>query len=104
VHDSNSDDIVSHPNGKAHLPWRQESRKLRRDRMPPGSGAATGSAMVNRRTAPSGVDDNLTGRSAEQCLQTIQDVAAEDAFVTREVRVEPTGVLLSVKKHPDEEQ
>ena len=39
------------------------------------------SALINRRASPSGVDDNLTDRSTEQRLQTVQDVTAEDAFL-----------------------
>src|SRR5262249_11990627 len=60
---------------------------------------------TDRRIAPpSGVDHDLTSRATEQSLHPVEDVAAQDAFVTDEVGVQATGVFLDVEKYPYEKQ
>jgi hypothetical protein len=47
------------------------------------------------------VDDDLSGGTTEQRLQTVQDITANNPLVTDKIGMQAAGVLLSVDKHPD---
>ena len=49
----------------------------------------------------SGIDDNFSGGTAERYLQTIQNIAAQDAFTADKVRLQSAGRLLPVQQCPD---
>lgn len=50
---------------------------------------------------PSRIDDYFTDRPAEQDLQTIENVASQDAFAADKVRLQPARIILPVKLDPD---
>src|SRR5438132_12324919 len=50
---------------------------------------------------PSGINDHFSGRASECGLQTVQHVAAEDAFVTQEVRLQSARIFLAIEVDPD---
>ena len=57
--------------------------------------------LVRRRIpSPSGIDDDFTGRTAEQDRQPIQNVSAQDAFAPDKVRLQSARVILPVKPGP----
>ncbi len=47
------------------------------------------------------IDDNLTDRSAEQNLQAIQNVSAQDPLAPHEVCLQPARVILALEPGPD---
>jgi hypothetical protein len=49
---------------------------------------------------PSRIDDDFTGRTAEQDIQAIQNVATEDTFTANKIRLKSARVLLSVQLGP----
>ena len=49
------------------------------------------------------IDDDFTDRTAEQNLQTIQDVAAQDALASDEVRLQSAGIIPAVELGSDHE-
>jgi len=53
------------------------------------------------RYARSWIDNNFRGWASEQGLQTIQNVAAEEAFGPDKVRLQATRMSLSIHMDPD---
>src|SRR5207244_1219297 len=47
------------------------------------------------------IDNDFTGRTAEQHLQPVQNVSAQDAFGADEVRLESAGIFLAINLDPD---
>jgi hypothetical protein len=52
-------------------------------------------------TGTSWIDDDFTGRTAEQNVQSIQDVTAQDAFLADKVHLQPAWIISSIKLSPD---
>ena len=48
----------------------------------------------------SGIDDNFTDRTTEQYVQTIQNIAAQNAFVADNVRLQSARTLITSKDSP----
>ena len=47
------------------------------------------------------IDDNFTDWTAERYLQTIQNIAAQDAFTADKVRLQSARILLPIQQCPD---
>src|SRR5207302_1826889 len=68
-----------------------------------GLSEAFASAHLRRRATQqsSGIDDDFTCRTAEQDLQSIQNVPPQDPFAADKVRLQSAGIILPVKPRPD---